>query len=79
MSLPQRRLKASKINFFIRKPFPKDFLLWVKEEDKIAKNIDVTYINDLAISLSMAHRFKEPTILILDNFGLKLREDYIII
>ena len=67
-----------KINFFILSPFSDELLFWIKEEDKIAQ-IDVKYITDLAISLAMLYRFKDPTMLILEKFGLneeQIRNDF---
>ena len=66
------------INFIIRNPFSDDLLSWIKEEDEISQ-IDVTFISDLAISLAMFYRFKDPTMLILEKFGLKHKKDFIII
>ena len=72
--------KNPKLNtFFIGRPFSDELLSWVKDEDKIAKNIDVKYITDLAISLAMLYRFKDSTISILEKFGLKHKKDFIII
>ena len=67
-----------KINFIIRNPFSDDLLSWIKEEDEISQ-IDVTFISDLAISLAMFYRFKDPQLLILEKFGLNNMKALIII
>ena len=70
--------KQPKVNIYILKPFPEIIKAWVLN-DKNFVNIDLTYITDIAMSLSMGYNIVEDTISKLKGYGLKDTKDFIVI
>ena len=75
MTLPKQK---PKVNIYILKPFPEIIKAWVLN-DKNFVNIDLTYITDIAMSLSMGYNIVEDTISKLKGYGLKDTKDFIVI
>ena len=67
-----------KVNIYILKPFPEIIRAWFLN-DKNFVNMNLTYITDRAVSLSMGYNIVDATISRLKGYGLKDAKDFIVI